>query len=422
VSPQQANKIFILGFSAQLSTDGGKTFSKMDKGNVHADHHALWIDPKNDSHIINGNDGGCNISYDNGANWFKANTPAVAQYYAIAVDTAMPYHIYGGLQDNGSWVGPADHEENVDWIDDGEYGFKRLNGGDGMQVQVDPRDNNIVYSGFQFGNYSRLNLQQKTSMEIKPAHLMGEVPYRFNWQTPILLSSFNADILYMGSNRFHRSMAKGDAFKTLSNDLTNGIHQGDVPFGTISTISESPLRFGLIYIGTDDGNIQLSKDGGYSWTNLGKPTKTSSGLPQGLYVSRVVASGWKESRVYATLNGYRNDHFNAYVFVSEDYGTTWKPLGKDLPMEPVNVIREDPATNRIIYLGTDGGLYCSTDAGESFMPLKKGLPASIPVHDIAIQKATNEIVLGTHGRSLYIGKLDAVQALVLAKPAAVKSE
>ncbi|ULQ53648.1 hypothetical protein [Flavihumibacter fluvii] len=423
VSPINTEKIFILGYSAQLSADGGKTFSTIDKGNVHADHHALWINPKKDSHIINGNDGGCNISYDNGANWFKANTPAVAQYYAIAVDSTMPYRIYGGLQDNGSWYGPSTNEESPDWIDSGEYGFKRLNGGDGMQVQVDARDNSTVYSGSQFGYYYRFNLLQKTDVPIRPRHVMGEYPLRFNWQTPILLSSHNSDVLYIGSNRFHRSLAKGDRLQTLSNDLSNGARPGDVPFGTITTISESPLHFGLLYIGTDDGNIQLSRDGGYSWNNLGKPAKKNAGLPQGLFVSRVLASTWKEGRVYVTLNGYRNDHFNAYVFVSEDFGSNWRQIGNDLPMEPVNVIREDPKSERIIYVGTDGGLYASIDGGQGFMTLNKGLPASVPVHDIAIQKRANEIVLGTHGRSLYIGKLDALQAMVLPKPAdVIKSE
>lgn len=422
VSPLNSNKIFLLGFSALLSNDGGKTFTIIDKGNVHADHHALWINPKKDSHIINGNDGGCNISYDNGANWFKANTPAVAQYYAITVDNAKPYRIYGGLQDNGSWVGPSDHEEGPDWTDSGEYGFKRLNGGDGMQAQVDPRDNNVVYSGSQFGNYSRINRQNKTEEDIRPRHEIGEVPLRFNWQTPILLSAFNADILYVGSNRFHRSLSRGDQMKTLSIDLSNGSRAGDVPYGTITTISESPLRFGLLYIGTDDGNIQLSRDGGYSWSLLARPGKKTTGLPQGLYVSRVLASAWNESRVYVTLNGYRNDHFSAYVFVSEDFGITWKQLGTDLPMVPVNVIKEDPKSGKILYLGTDGGLYSSIDGGASFMALNKGLPKSIPVHDIAIQPTANEIILGTHGRSLYIAKLDAIQAMVLAKPAAVKNE
>ncbi|MBZ5856549.1 hypothetical protein [Flavihumibacter profundi] len=411
VSPVNTDKIFILGFNAQLSEDGGKSFRTIDKGNVHADHHALWIDPNKDSHIIDGNDGGCNISYDNGDNWFKANTPPVAQYYAIAVDSAKPYNVYGGLQDNGSWFGPSTHEEDAGWIDSGEYGFKRLNGGDGMQVQVDTRDNNTVYSGFQFGNYYRINLQTRTSQYFKPKHEMGELPLRFNWQTPILLSMHNPDILYIGSNRFHRSMDKGERLQTISADLSNGGHPGDVPFGTITTISESPFRFGLLFIGTDDGNIQVSRDGGYNWTVIGKPTKKEAGLPQGLYVSRVIASSWKESRVYVTLNGYRNDQFDAYLFVSEDYGNTWKRLGNDLPMEPINVIREDPQSERIIYVGTDGGLYASIDSGLSFMLLNKGLPKSIPVHDLAIQKTANEIVVGTHGRSLYIGKLDALQKL-----------
>lgn len=423
VSPLNTDKVFILGYNAQLSVDGGRNFAGIDKGNVHADHHALWINPKRDNHIINGNDGGCNISYDDGANWFKANTPAVAQYYSITVDNAKPYNIYGGLQDNGSWVGPSTNVEGVDWIDNGAYGFKRINGGDGMQAQVDPRDNAIVYSGSQFGNYSRYNLREQTEEDIRPRHRMGELPLRFNWQSPILLSMHNADILYMGSNRFHRSLEKGNNFKNLSGDLSNGRRPGDVPFGTITTISESPLQFGLLYIGTDDGNIQLSRDGGNNWTQLGKPAKKNPGLPQGLFVSRVVASAWKIGRVYVTLNGYRNDHFNAYVFVSDDYGTTWKQLGTDLPLEPVNVLCEDPVSEKIIYLGTDGGCYASINGGASFMPLQKGLPVSIPVHDIAIQKRENEIILGTHGRSLYIGKLDSVQALLGPTPVpSVKSE
>lgn len=411
VSPQNADKVFILGVNAQVSTDGGKTFTTIDKGNVHSDHHSLWINPKRDSHIINGNDGGCNISYDDGEHWFKANTPSVGQFYAIAVDNAKPYNVYGGLQDNGVWFGPSDFKENINWTENGEYAYKRLGGGDGMQVQVDTRDNKTVYSGSQFGFYTRTNLAAKERKFIQPKHELGEYPLRFNWQTPIWLSRHNQDILYYGSNKFHRSLLKGEEMQTLSSDLTNGARTGDVPFGTITTISESPLKFGLLYIGTDDGNLQVSSDGGYSWTALGKPTKKNPGLPQGLYVSRVVASEWKEGRVYVTLNGYRNDHFNAYVFVSEDYGKTWKQLGGELPLEPVNVIREDPKSESILYIGTDGGLYASIDGGGKFMPFTKGIPAAVPVHDIAIQKRENEIVVGTHGRSIYIGKLDKVQAM-----------
>ncbi|MCG7858819.1 hypothetical protein MD537_17715 [Flavihumibacter sediminis] len=426
VSPVNPDKLVILGIYAQVSEDGGKTFKTIDKPNVHADHHALWINPNRDNHMINGNDGGVNITYDNGLNWFKANSPAVAQYYSIALDSARPYNIYGGLQDNGSWYGPSNHKENIGWVDEGDYAFKRLNGGDGMQAQVDTRTNKIVYSGSQFGYYNRIDLSTKERKMVRPQHELGELPLRFNWQTPILLSEHNKDILYYGSNRFHRSLLKGDQLQTLSQDLTNGPLQGDVPFGTISTISESPLRFGLVYTGSDDGNIAVSKDGGNSWTQIGKPVESRKNksttkerlvnletLPQGLYVSRVLASAYKENRVYVTLNGYRNDHFNAYVFRSDDYGASWQQLGLDLPLEPVNVIREDPRSEKILYIGTDGGVYASIDMGVSFMTLGQGIPRSVPVHDIAIHKGENEIVVATHGRSLYIGKLDKVQEATL---------
>ena len=416
VSPYNEKKIYILGFFAQLSTDGGKTFKTIDKGNVHADHHALWVNPKRDSHIINGNDGGLNISYDDGASWFKANTPAVGQFYGITVDNAQPYNIYGGLQDNGTWMGNSKPTNN-DYMSTrtDRYTYELLGGGDGMQVQVDHRDNQTIYSGFQFGFYSRQNKEKKETRAIRPRHQLGEMPLRFNWQTPILLSRHNQDILYYGSNRFSRSLNKGDSMQVLSTDLSNGRKEGNVPYGTITSIAESPLKFGLLYVGTDDGNIHLSRDGGYSWINISKTSSknpSKPGLPGGLWVSRVIASRYEEGRVYVTLNGYRNDHFLPYLYVSEDYGTSWKQLGKDLPFEPLNVVREDPKSDSILYVGSDGGLYTSVDAGSSFMLWNKGLPKSIPVHDIAIQERENEIILGTHGRSLYVGNLDSVQLLL----------
>lgn len=421
-SSYNPDKIFILGFYAQYSTDGGKTFTTMDKGNVHADHHALWVDPRRDDHVINGNDGGTNISYDNGEHWFKANTPAVGQYYGITTDDATPYNVYGGLQDNGSWWGPSTNKESINWTENGQYAFRMINGGDGMQAQVDTRDNATVYSGSQFGFYGRYNKNTRgTQRSIHPSHELGDKPLRFNWQTPILLSKHNQDVFYMGSNRFHRSLNKADSMQVLSPDLSNGRVPGNVPYGTITTIAESPLRFGLLYTGTDDGNIHVSKDGGYSWTQLnavalapvpGKKSKTTDTRlnTQKLWVSRVTASQHKESRVYVTLNGYRFDHFAPYVYVSDDYGTTWKQLGTDLPDEPVNVIKEDPKNDSILYVGTDGGLYVSFDAGNSFMLWNAGLPP-VAIHDIAIQQRENEIVLGTHGRSLFVAKLDDVQQL-----------
>ena len=413
VSPSNPNKFVILGVNANISTDGGKTFSSMDKGNTHSDWHALWINPNKDNHMIAGNDGGCNITYDNGKNWFKANSPSVGQFYAINVDNEKPYNVYGGLQDNGSWYGPSTHKESIDWIDNGQYGYKSINGGDGMQVQIDPRDHNIVYTGSQFGSYMRINKQTPGGKFLRPASAnLNEPKARFNWQTPILLSKHNPDILYMGGNALYRSMNKGDQFEKISGDLSNGKKAGDVPFGTLTTVSESPLKFGLIYTGTDDGVISLTKDGGYSWTKIGMPDKKGlGGLPQGLYVSRVIASKFKESRVYVTLNGYRDDHFEALAYCSDDYGITWKKIGTDLPMEPINVIKEDPKDEAILYVGTDGGVYASINGGTSFSQFTGGLPMGIPVHDLAIQERENEIVLGTHGRSLYIGKLDLVQKM-----------
>lgn len=419
------DKVYIMGFNAMVSTDGGKTFKNIDKGNVHADHHALWVNPKKDSHIINGNDGGTNISYDNGDNWFKANAPAVGQYYAITVDDAKPYNVYGGLQDNGSWWGPSTHKEDIGWIDNGQYAYRAINGGDGMQAQVDTRDNATVYSGSQFGVYGRYNKEKRGAQKfLRPQHELGEKPLRFNWQTPILLSKHNQDILFYGSNRLYRSLNKGDTLIPMSADLTNGRVPGNVPYGTLTTISESPLRFGLIYTGTDDGNVHRSYDGGYTWealheTAVATPVKKGA-KPQtsnlklktnNLWVSRVVASQHKEGRVYVSLNGYRFDNFAPYLYVSDDYGMTWAQIGKDLPYEPINVVREDPKNDSIIYAGTDGGVYVSFDKGQSFMSWNAGLPKSVPVHDIAIQQRDNEIVLGTHGRSLYVAKLDDVQKL-----------
>ena len=407
------DKVFILGYTAMLSTDGGKNFKNIDKGNVHADHHALWVNPKRDAHIINGNDGGLNISYDDGENWYKANSPAVAQYYAIAVDDAKPYNVYGGLQDNGTWYGPATNKESSDWHDNGNYAFKAINGGDGMQVQVDTRDNTTVYTGSQFGAYARIDKTKafQSRVNVRPAHELGEKPLRFNWQAPILLSKHNQDVFYYGSNRFHRSFNKGENAVNLSADLTGGKKDGNVPFGTMVTMSESPLRFGLIYTGSDDGMIHVTKDGGYSWTVVHPKLPKNV---QGLYISRLIASKFKEGRVYATLNGYRNDHFSAYVFVSEDYGNTWKQICLDLPAEPVNVIKEDPKTENTLYIGTDHGLYVSVDGGASSMAWMSGLPR-VAIHDIAIQERENEIVLGTHGRSIYIASLAEVQKLATDK-------
>ncbi len=430
ISPYNPEKVYILGYSSQVSIDGGKSWKKMDKANVHADHHALWVNPKKDSHLINGNDGGVNITYDDGEVWFKANTPAVGQFYAITTDNSNPYNVYGGLQDNGVWYVPSKSRRNPfseSGLGQTLGGETNIGGGDGMQVQVDTRDNLTTYYGSQFGSYSRTNRLTKEGTKIIIPNELTEASLRFNWQSPILLSSFNPDILYFGSNHFHRSMNKADTMITMTGDQTNGGKMGNVPYGTLTTISESPKRFGLIYTGTDDGNIHVTKDGGYSWQQINQPvapvviakkkTKSKS-IPdsrlqtQNLWVSRVTASQHKEARVYVSLNGYRFDNFAPYLYVSEDYGSSWTTIGKDLPAEPINVVKEDPVNDSIIYVGTDGGLYISIDKGNSFMLWNSGMPKSVPVHDIVIQQRENEIVLGTHGRSIYIAKLEDVQRLL----------
>ena len=403
VSPFDPQKVYVLGLPILRSDDGGATWKNINGDNVHVDHHALWTSAARPGHLINGNDGGLNISYDDGETWFKANTPPVGQFYAIAVDDAEPYRVYGGLQDNGVWRGPSDYEASNSWYEEGEYPYNRLGGGDGMQVEVDTRDNETVYYGFQFGFYSRRTGDGRPTT-VRPQHELGERPYRYNWQTPIRLSRHNQDVLYMGSNFFHRSLDRGQTFEKLSGDLTNGGRPGDVPYGTISTLDESPLRFGLLYAGTDDGLVHVSRDGGYSWTRI------TSGLPPDLWVSRVAASHHAEGRVYASLNGYRWDYMDAHVYRSDDYGATWTRIGTDLPAEPVNVILEDPHNPDLLYVGTDNGLYVSLDRGGAFMAMMHDFP-HVAVHDLVVQARRRELVVGTHGRSLFVADVSLVEQL-----------
>jgi photosystem II stability/assembly factor-like uncharacterized protein len=421
VSPVNPDKVVITGVPVMLSSDSGKTFKNIEGRNVHADHHVVWIDPNKDNHMINGNDGGVNITYDDGKVWFKANSVPAGQYYSVDVDEAKPYNVYGGLQDNGVWYGPSVSNPNEEWFGSGGSSFKLITGGDGMMVQVDTRDNATMYAGSQFGAYARTNKNNDQRKQIRPRHQLGETPLRYNWEAPILLSRHSQDVFYMGSNRFHRSLNKADTMINLSGDLTRGGKPGDVPYGTLSWIAESPLRFGLLYTGSDDGLVHISKDGGYTWTNISGPAsdarskkKAPAALPQDLWVNCITPSAYKESRVYIALSGYRYDHFSPYIFVSEDYGATWSSINGNLPAETINTIKEDPKNENILYIGTDQGLYASIDRGKTYMPFTGGLPR-VPVHDIAIQKRENEIVLGTHGRSIYIAKLDDVQRLLTDK-------
>ncbi len=394
VDLQNKDAIYIMGVPILKSKDGGKKFVSISKENVHADHQALWINPKKQGHLINGNDGGLNMSYDDGESWEKLNVNSVGQFYAINVDNETPYNVYGGLQDNGVWVGAHNASKNKLWQQEGQYPWQRLMGGDGMHIQIDNRNSNIVYTGYQFGNYFRINRDTKARKYIQPKHELGENPYRFNWQTPILLSPHNQDILYLGGNKLMRSMNQGDDWEAISNDLTNGGKKGNVAYGTLTSISESPFQFGLIYTGSDDGLIHVTKNGGGSWQNI------SNNLPKNLWVSHVIASKHKKERVYVTLNGYRWDDFSVYAYMSDDYGNTWKKISSNIPLSPVNVIKEDSKNENILYLGTDNSAYVSFNNGLQWDVFSKGLP-SVAVHDIVVQSKANDLLLGTHGRSIY---------------------
>jgi photosystem II stability/assembly factor-like uncharacterized protein len=404
VDASDVNKIYLEGVPIIKSNDGGKTYTSISDDNVHSDHQALWVNPERAGHLLNGNDGGLNMSYDDGKNWTKLNSAPVGQFYAINVDNQKPYNVYGGLQDNGVWVGAHNAPINSRWHQTGQNPWKSIMGGDGMQVQIDSRNHNIVYTGYQFGNYFRINRADTSQKYIQPKHKLGEAPYRFNWQTPILLSPHNQDILYLGGNKLHRSLNQGDEWEVISGDLTQGGKKGNVAYGTLTTISESPFKFGLLYTGSDDGYVQVSQNGGGSWTNI------SSSLPKDLWVSRVVASKHKKERVYATLNGYRWDDFTTYIYASDDYGQTWKSISANIPTSPVNVIVEDPKNENLLFVGTDNGLYVSFNRGSSWEAFQNGMP-NVAVHDLVIQPEAKHLLVGTHGRSIYKADISALQRM-----------
>ena len=273
------DQVYLIGFFIIRSDDGGKTWKNINGDNVHVDHHALWLNPSRPGHLVNGNDGGLNISWDNGASWLKCNNPPVGQFYAVAADDDEPYNVYGGAQDNGVWTGPSDYTASTEWHQNGQYPYKELVSGDGMQVRVDTRDNNTVYAGFQFGYYFRINKRTGDRKPVTPRHELGERPLRFNWQTPIWLSRHQQDVLYFGANKLYRSFDKGEQWEAISGDLTGGGAKGNVPYGTLTSICESPLKFGLLYAGSDDGLLHVTRDGGETWTRI------SDSLPQQLWVT-----------------------------------------------------------------------------------------------------------------------------------------
>ncbi|WP_027000258.1 VPS10 domain-containing protein [Eisenibacter elegans] len=401
VDPNDANRLYIFGVPSLESADGGKTWAEMapySQSGVHVDHHVLLINPKNSNHLILGNDGGLYVSYDRGQHFDHLNNVAVGQFYTVTVDMETPYNIYGGLQDNGVYFGSSKSvpKRSKDW--------ESLMGGDGMYVQVDPRDANLVYTGYQFGNYYRLRKDRSEFEYITPKHEIGEAPLRFNWRTPLLISKHNPDILYIAAQRVYRSVNRGADWQAISNDLTQDRSTGDVPFSTISSLAESPLVFGLLYAGTDDGRLHVSRNGGADWQELG------NGLPKDRWVSSIFPSPHAESTVFVTFTGYRNDDITAYLYRSDDYGQSWTSLKGNLPDEAVNILIQDPVNPNLLYLGTDQGAYLSWDGGKGWHNIAGDFP-NVATYDLIVHPRENELVIATHGRSIYVMDVKPFQSL-----------
>lgn len=396
VNPTDPEQIYIMGVPMLTSRDSGRTFARADTiGNVHSDHHSMWIDPQNSDHVILGNDGGLYMSYDAGTTWHHINNTSVGQFYTVNVDMEKPYNVYGGLQDNGTLVGSSQSVPNE------SEKWERIFGGDGMYVAPDPRNPEVVYTGFQFGNYYRVNRQKNTYDFITPKHEIGEPTLRFNWRTPLILSAHNPEIVYIGAQRVYRSLNRGDNWQPISGDLTRDLPQGNVPHSTISSLAESPLMFGLIYAGSDDGKLHVTRNGGATWEDI------SNGLPEDLWVSSVFPSPHQEGTVFVTFSGYRCDDFHAYMFKSTDYGQNWESLQGDLPEEAVNVLIQDPVNPDLLYTGTDNGTYVSLNGGTNWQHL--GNVPNVASYDMIVHPRDNELVIATHGRSIYVMDVKPLQ-------------
>lgn len=399
VDPNQADTIYVMGVPLLKSTDGGKSFTNLQYPDLHADHHALWIDPDNSNYLINGNDGGINLSYDGGQTWKNIENLPVVQFYNVALDDAEPFNVYGSIQDNMSWSGPSSHRPGRSR----PWEWKPVPGGEASYMAIDPNDPDTFYSEGFYGSIMRSNLKTGETKQIVPAS-PDDQPLRGQWLAPFMLSPHNSQVVYHGMNRLFRSMNRGDSWECISPDLTayDPARQGNISFSTISTLSESPRRFGVLYVGTDDGRVHGTRDGGLTWKAL------EQGLPRGKWVSRVAASAFADGTVYLSQNGKTDNDFQAWLWKSTDYGENWTDISAGLPGGPINVILEDPEHAGVLYVGNDLGVYVSTDDGASWSVLGKNLPITF-VHDIKIHARTRTAVIATHGRGMFKLNVQAVK-------------
>lgn len=414
VDPVNPDKVFVLDTRTTYTLDGGKTFKRLGGAHRHVDDHAIWVNPDNTDHLLIGGDGGVYETFDFGANWqFKANLP-VTQFYRVSVDNSKPfYYVYGGTQDNNSQGGPSQTTNtsgicNEDWF--------VTQGGDGFESAIDPEDPNIVYSQSQYGWLIRFNRKTGEKTGIKPMEKKGEAPFRWNWDAPLLISPHKNTRLYFAANILFKSEDRGNSWQAISPDLTRQLNRNQLKvmgkiwsvdavaknastsvYGNIVSLDESPLVEGLIYIGTDDGLIQITEDGGQNWRKAKLPN-----IPEYAYVSDVLASKHDENTVYATFSNHKMADFTPYVLKSTDRGKTWKSISNNLEAPEVAwSIAEDHVDKNLLFLGTEYGLYTSIDGGNNWTKLTNGLP-TIAIRDIDIQERENDLALASFGRGFYI--------------------
>jgi len=395
VDPTDDNHIYVMGIALYKSEDGGEKFTSAGRG-VHADHHAMWIDPADGRHIVLGCDGGLYVTHDRTEHWEFIDNLPIGQFYHVAVDNRAMYRVYGGLQDNGSWGGPsATRSRTGPMAND----FVAIGGGDGFVCQIDPEDPDVVYCEMQYGGITRLNVQTGRRARIRPPAEEGK-RYRYNWKTPFALSHHNSRIFYSAGNYVFRSLDRGDKLRRISPEITH------TDRGTATALAESPRNPDALYVGTDDGALWVTTNGGHEWTDVTKAV----GLPGPRRVSSIEASRAADGRAYVTFDGHYYDDDVAYVFVTEDFGETWKSLADDLPELPARTLREDIENPEVLYLGTEFGAAVSLDRGGSWTELGDDLPP-VSIHEFAQHRESGELIAGTHGRGIWILDVSPLRSL-----------
>jgi photosystem II stability/assembly factor-like uncharacterized protein len=423
IDPKDPKRVYRPGFGFSYSDDGGYSFTdaSYDGGWVHSDHHALWINPNYTNQMYLGTDGGVYFSLDRGATWMFVYNLPVGQFYHVACDNKTPYHMYGGLQDNGSWTAPSEAPGGVI-----NSSWQNMYGGDGFWAQPDLADSNIAYAESQGGNMGRINLTTYKSLDITPQAGKDEEKLRWNWNTPIVTGQANHHDLYTAAQYLYKTTDQGRTWQKISPDLTTndkkkqqqeesgGLSEDNTSAEnhcTIFTIAESPLDENMIWAGTDDGNLQLSEDGGKSWTNLAS-NYISSGIPAQTWVSSIEPSLFDKSTVYATFDNHMYGDMKTYAAKSTDAGKTWKLFAGSEFTGFAHKIKEDLVNKDLLFLGTERGLFATIDGGETWFRMKNHIPDYCMVRDIQIQPQTNDLVLATHGRGIMvINNISAMRSL-----------